>query len=91
MVFLLAVATPLRIPRLAAHFAQNRSEIEGRVRVGDRPNSRRSMHPTRLLATAKCGRCTTPPLPTTISPLRVGCGYLVEGRPVHPAFDTCSG
>ena len=45
MLLLRAVSTPLQIRRLPAHFAQNRSEIEGRVRVGDRPNSRRSMQP----------------------------------------------
>ena len=46
--FLLAVATPLQIRRFAAHFAQNRSEIEGRVRVSERPKSQRLMQPPRV-------------------------------------------
>ena len=43
--FLPAVTTPPQVWRLAAHFAQNRSEIEGSVQIGDRPNSQRSMQP----------------------------------------------
>ena len=40
-----SVSTPLQIQRLPAQFAQNRSEIQGSVQFGDRPNSRRSMQP----------------------------------------------
>ena len=39
------VSASLQIRRLPAHFAQNWPEIERSVRVGDRPNSRRSMQP----------------------------------------------
>jgi hypothetical protein len=43
--FLMAVATPLQIRRLAAHFVQNRPEIGERVRPTHGANWRRSMQP----------------------------------------------
>ena len=60
IVFPLAVETPLRIPRLAAHFAQNQSEIEGSVRVSDRPNSQRSMQPPAVGKSRKSQRSRSP-------------------------------
>jgi hypothetical protein len=59
--FLLAVATPLQIRRLAAHFVQNRPEIGARVRPTHGANWRRAMHPLRVWGTANCRRCVTPP------------------------------
>jgi hypothetical protein len=59
-VFLPAVATPLQIRRLAAHFVQNRPEIGERVRPTHGANWRRSMQLQRVRATLICWRCVGP-------------------------------
>ncbi len=46
--FATSVLTLPQIRRLAAHFAQNRSEILRNVQLSDLPNARRAMQPTRV-------------------------------------------